>query len=83
MPPKPANAATAEVCALFGTDALMYKAYADRQEKTEDHWRLKIACSSKGVSKLSYKVSVCVFVWLLFFSYVLNSFAVANLQRFG
>ena len=60
MPPKPANAATAEVCALFGTDALMYKAYADRQTTTEEHWRLKIACSLKGIDKPRTKVSVCL-----------------------
>ena len=60
MPNKPAYAATAEVRALFGTSALMYKAYADRQKKTDDHWRLKIACSLKGIDKPRTKVSVCL-----------------------
>ena len=81
MPPKPAYAATDDIRALFGTSALKYKAYADRQTTTEEHWRLKIVCSFKGSNKLRPKVSVCVFVWLLFFLHVLNFFTVANLQR--
>ena len=46
------------------------------------NWRLKIVCSFKVSSKPRPKVSVYVFLWLLFFSHVLNSFTVANLQRF-
>ena len=60
MPPKPAHAATAEVRVLFGTSALKYIAYADRLKKTEDYWKLKIACSMEGSDKRCTKVSLCL-----------------------
>ena len=60
MLPKPADAVTAEVCALFGTSALKYIAYADRLKKTDAYWKLKIACTMKGSTKRPTMVSVCL-----------------------